>query len=287
MAELKEYLDYSEYDKASPRYDIKNEKVLGKFKCETQGNPIIEFVGLRPKMYSILYKDKSATTKEKHRAKGISKSARRDLKHEEYKKQLDLPSENYITNRRLGSKLHKIYAVAIEKRGLCSFDDKRFILDDRIHTLAYGHKDITKEIVTDDIQNPGGDLIMTDREARLRGLLWSRRKGALNRREAVKAIADQKKVHDGDLDVEIQSGQEQRKSLKRKLDSVETIPAQYIEPEIEEEEASAESLDGSDETEPPTNPCAEAIDDDDIDADWPSDDDLNYEESTPQKKPRD
>ena len=169
LAEIKNHLDYSEYDPSSPHYDKKNEKVLGKFKCETQGKPIIEFVGLRPKMYSILYKDKTSTTMEKHRAKGISKSARRDLKHEEYKKQLDLPSENYITNRRLGSKLHKIYAVAVEKRGLCSFDDKRFILDDKIHTLAYGHKNITKEIVTDDIQNPGGDTIMTEREARLRG----------------------------------------------------------------------------------------------------------------------
>ena len=27
---------------------------------------------------------------------------------------------------------------------LSAFDDKRYILDDGIHTLAYGHKDIPK-----------------------------------------------------------------------------------------------------------------------------------------------
>ncbi len=244
-------------------------------------------------MYSILYKDKESATKEKHRAKGISKTARRDLKHEEYKKQLDLPSENYITNRRLGSKLHWIYAVAIEKRGLCSFDDKRFILDDKINTLAYGPKDITKEIVRDHIQNPGGDAIMTESEARNRGLIWSRRAGANNRREAVHSMAVEKKEQEGELESEVQVGREQRRGIKRKIDEVETVPDRYIEPEIKQADASAEPLDGSDEeAESPTNPfiSGEAIDDDEIDAemaDWPSDDDLNYEEFAPQKKPRD
>ena len=29
------------------------------------------------------------------------------------------------------------------------FDDKRFVLDDKIHTLAYFHKDVKKQILTD------------------------------------------------------------------------------------------------------------------------------------------
>ncbi len=36
------------------------------------------------------------------------------------------------------------------KRGLCAFDDKRFIQDDGINTFAYGHKDITSEVLTID-----------------------------------------------------------------------------------------------------------------------------------------
>ncbi len=102
-------------------------------------------------------------------------------------------------------------------------------------------------------------------------------------------------MHDRDLEVEIQAGQEQRKTLKRKLELIETIPDRLIEPEMDEEEASAEPVvdydEVDDEQESPTNPfvCAEAIDDGEIDAemaDWPSDDDLNYEEAAPQKKAR-
>ena len=37
-----------------PYYNVKNKKIVGKFKDECHGRPIAEFVGLRPKMYSIL-----------------------------------------------------------------------------------------------------------------------------------------------------------------------------------------------------------------------------------------
>ena len=38
----------------------------------------------------------------------------------------------------------------INKISLSVFDDKRFVLDDGIHTLAYFHKDLRKQILTDD-----------------------------------------------------------------------------------------------------------------------------------------
>ena len=101
-------------------------------------------------------------------------------------------------------------------------------------------------------------------------------------------------MQDGELEVEIQTGREQRKSLKRKLDAVKTIPDRYQESELNEEDASAEPGvdEADDEPESPTNPfiCAEAIDDDVIKAkmsEWPSDDDLNYEEPATKKKARD
>ena len=110
----KHLFDYSDYDEKSEYFDASNKKVIGKFKCESSGNAIKEFVGLRPKMYSYTYKD-SARPKlgiiEKHRAKGIAKAATRALTHAQFKAQLDLPEENFITNRRLGSILHKIYAI--------------------------------------------------------------------------------------------------------------------------------------------------------------------------------
>ena len=44
--------------------------------------------------------------------------------------------------KRIGSKIHNMYSQEIDKISLSWFDDKRYILSDRINTLAYNHKDI-------------------------------------------------------------------------------------------------------------------------------------------------
>ena len=46
--------------------------------------------------------------------------------------------------KKIGSKKHKIYTQESDKISLSCFDDKRYILDNGINTLAYGHKDIPK-----------------------------------------------------------------------------------------------------------------------------------------------
>lgn len=72
-----------------------------------------------------------------HRAKGISIATSNKLRHQDYLEQLHLPHETLLTNRSIGHKLHKVHSLEIKKRGLCSFDDKRFLLDDGIFTLIY------------------------------------------------------------------------------------------------------------------------------------------------------
>ena len=52
--------------------------------------------------------------------------------------------------RRIQSKKHKLGTYEINKISLLRFDDRRFVLDDGIHTLAYFHKDVKKWILTDD-----------------------------------------------------------------------------------------------------------------------------------------
>ena len=64
--------DISEYKQSHALYSLTNKKVLGKMKDETHGIPIQEFVGLRPKMYSILYTENDKLV-EKKTAKGIKK----------------------------------------------------------------------------------------------------------------------------------------------------------------------------------------------------------------------
>ena len=72
----KDLFDFSGYEKNSDYYDISNKKVLGKMKDEFNGNKIVEFVGLKSKMYSLI----SSDDKEFKKAKGINKK----LRHKEY-----------------------------------------------------------------------------------------------------------------------------------------------------------------------------------------------------------
>ena len=55
--------------------------------------------------------------------------------------------------RRIQSKKHKMGTYEINKISLSVFDDKIFILNDGIHTLAYFHKDLKKNRFTQTITN--------------------------------------------------------------------------------------------------------------------------------------
>ena len=137
----------SGYPEDSPFYDAANNKVIGKMKDEANGVPIIEFVGLKPKMYSYIRKD----GKEARRAKGVQRAVvDKEMNHAAFLKELNAPAENKYVNRRIMSFLHQLQTAAVEKRGLSAYDDKRFILEDGISTLAYGHHDITGDVVDED-----------------------------------------------------------------------------------------------------------------------------------------
>ena len=43
--------------------------------------------------------------------------------------------------KRILAKKHKVGTYEIDKISLSCFEDKRYVLDDGIHTLAYFHKD--------------------------------------------------------------------------------------------------------------------------------------------------
>ena len=66
MKDIKDELDLSNLK--GKYQDNTNKKVLGKFKCETEGKTIQEFIGLRPKMYSL-----KLETSEKLTCKGVKK----------------------------------------------------------------------------------------------------------------------------------------------------------------------------------------------------------------------
>ena len=134
-----EYFDTSEYPAEHFLYSATNKKVLGKMKDETHGVPIEEFIGLLPKMYSILFTEHNKPV-EKKTAKGISKNVtKRVIRHQDYKnclfeKQLHMARMNQIR-----SENHQLYSVTLNKTSLSPYDDKRYILSNGFDTLAHGH----------------------------------------------------------------------------------------------------------------------------------------------------
>ena len=81
----KELFDDSDYPKGSPYEFQENKKVIGKFKDDSCGKIISEFVGLRSKMYSYIMEDgKGGMT-----ANGIKKNViKTNVMHEDYKNTL-------------------------------------------------------------------------------------------------------------------------------------------------------------------------------------------------------
>ena len=136
QANISDY-DTSNYPADHPLFSNTNKKIIGKFKDELGGQLLTEFIGIRPKMYSYVGEDSGK------RAKGVKKSVlRKTITHDDYRTCLwekkvyarDMPG--------LRSYNHVIKGETVHKVALAPLDTKRYILDDGITTLAYGHQDI-------------------------------------------------------------------------------------------------------------------------------------------------
>ena len=132
----KSKFDNSDYNKESPFYNTANKKVIGKFKDEAAGIPIIEFIGLRSKMYSYMKDDmKGGKT-----AKGIKKNViRKNITHDKYIDVLFNNKQIMHTMKTIRSEKHQLGSFELNKISLSCFDDKRYISNDGINSHAYGH----------------------------------------------------------------------------------------------------------------------------------------------------
>ena len=132
----KDRFDNSDYPENSPYFNKTNKKVIGKFKDEAAGVPVVEFVGLRSKMYSYM-KDNDEGGKT---AKGIKKNIiTKNIKHEDYKEVLFNNKQMHHTMKTIRSNNHQLGNFELNKISLSCFDDKRFIHQNGITSYAYGH----------------------------------------------------------------------------------------------------------------------------------------------------
>ena len=136
--DIKDRFDTSDYPENHPSGIPTgiNKKVLGMFKDEAAGKNIKEFVGLRAKLYS--YKmDEGGESK---KCKGVKKQVvESSISHEDYKTCLRTGKEQLRKQNILRSYEHEVYTEEVNKVALSALDDKRYILSDGVHTLAWGH----------------------------------------------------------------------------------------------------------------------------------------------------
>ncbi|RLU19605.1 hypothetical protein DMN91_008162 [Ooceraea biroi] len=116
---------------------LMNKKIPGlKMKDENNGAIMMEFVGLRAKMYALKVDGKKDTKK----AKGVkSNVVARKITFDDYVQCLREKIEMTRDQSRITSQLHKVYTVRETKIALSPYDDKRYVVPDSTNTLPWGH----------------------------------------------------------------------------------------------------------------------------------------------------
>lgn len=122
--------DFSEYPKSRPIYFETNKRVLRKFKDELNKEAAYQFVGLKQKMYSM----KSLQAEKKKKPRGYFVARKMWMVYS-------------ITGQLMNSRKdfrHRLFTLGQRNKCLSSFEDKRYVLEDGVSSLAYGPCKIKK-----------------------------------------------------------------------------------------------------------------------------------------------
>jgi hypothetical protein len=133
--------DTCDYPKDHPLYTKAREKQLGFMKDEHNGVPVVEFVGLAPKMYAC---------DDHGKAKGVSKTVSKKLKASDYRAVLDasiqvvrgdLSVKPFTTADMMAIRAsrHEMYLIRQRKIALNAYDNKKMVAKDGVSMYAYGH----------------------------------------------------------------------------------------------------------------------------------------------------
>ena len=75
-------------------------------------------------------------------AKGIKKQSLKKKTHSDFERCLESREVQMVSFNTIRSKRHEIYTYKLNKVGLSAYDDKRYLLDDGVESLSYGHYQI-------------------------------------------------------------------------------------------------------------------------------------------------
>jgi hypothetical protein len=135
--------DFSNYEKQHPLFNTTNKKVIRKMKNEFPKDEIVEFIGLKPKMYTL----RMNKSKDKLVHKGVQKNAHTNknnrLTFADYKYAFEKEESVPVSMNSIRSFRHGLHTVSVVKDGLSPDDDKRH-LRDKVNSFAHGHWRISK-----------------------------------------------------------------------------------------------------------------------------------------------
>jgi hypothetical protein len=136
-SDLLDRMDTANLPRDHPCFIAEREKIPGLFSDETNGETMTEFVALRAKSYAYTIEGK-----EEIKAKGIREHVvRNHMTLEDHKRCLfgDEELMRYTENVSIRSFKHQLMTIKSNKLTYNSNDDKRYVLEDKVHTLAHGH----------------------------------------------------------------------------------------------------------------------------------------------------
>ena len=88
---------------------------------------------------------KTFTGDTKQSAKGVIRDARQRMTHELYKQVLLCGETVRLLNTRIASSKHQLMTIVTNKKSLSGYD-KRYICQDKLTTLPFGHKQLLDEM---------------------------------------------------------------------------------------------------------------------------------------------
>ncbi len=160
MLDDKKFFDMSDYnpkDETWKKYYCKsNKKVLGVMKDENANKCVSSFIFLRPKMYFYDVVNSTGETNitgsnnfvvgEIKKAKGLNRTCvKQQIRKADYLEALENPIQKRLKCTSIRSEKHELFTMVLSKKGLSSFEQKRYVLPDNISTLPYGHYLVSHE----------------------------------------------------------------------------------------------------------------------------------------------